>query len=103
MTPADWSGRTPAATSKTVYKFLDLLGEDRCEQVQLVSCDMADWITVPVAERCPNAEVCLDPFHVIKLSTDALDEVRREVWNDTRKGGQPGLASSSSAPASRSG
>lgn len=26
------------------------------------------------------------------LSTDALDEVRREVWNDTRKAGQPGLA-----------
>jgi transposase len=29
---------------------------------------------------------------VIKLSTDALDEVRRDVWNDTRKAGQPGLA-----------
>ncbi len=26
------------------------------------------------------------------LSTDALDEVRREVWNDARKAGQPGLA-----------
>lgn len=29
---------------------------------------------------------------MIKLSTDALDEVRGEVWNDTRKAGQPGLA-----------
>ena len=29
----------------------------------------------------PDAELCLDPFHVIKLATDALDEVRREVWN----------------------
>src|SRR5579875_1819376 len=82
----------PGRDKATVHKFLDLLGDDRCEQIQLVSCDMADWITIPIGERCPGAEICLDPFHVIKLSTDALDEVRREVWNDTRKAGQPGLA-----------
>jgi transposase len=62
----------PGRDKKTVYKFLDLFGKDRCEQIQLVSCDMADWITIPVAERCPNAEVCLDPFHVIKVRHEAL-------------------------------
>lgn len=82
----------PGRDKKTVYKFLDLLGKDRCEQIELVSCDMADWITIAVADRCPNAKVCLDPFHVVKLANDALDDVRREVWNDTRKAGQPGLA-----------
>ena len=30
------------------------------------------------------------PNHVIKLSTDALDEIRRDVWNDARKAGQAG-------------
>jgi transposase len=64
---------------KTVEKFLELLGDERCAQLELVSCDMASWITGPVAERCPQAQVCLDPFHVIKLATDALDEVRREI------------------------
>jgi transposase len=49
----------PGRDKQTVYKFLDLLGKDRCGQVQLVSCDMADWIAIPVAERCPNAEICL--------------------------------------------
>jgi len=29
---------------------------------------------------------------VVKLATDALDEVRRKVWNDARRAGQPGLA-----------
>jgi transposase len=47
---------------KTVEKFLDLLGKDRCEQIELVSCDDAEWITRPVSERCPNAIICLDPF-----------------------------------------
>ena len=55
---------------------------------------MADWIALPIGERCPNAEIYVDPFHVTGLSTDALDEVRREVWNDTRKAGQPGLSCS---------
>jgi transposase len=77
---------------KTVEKFLDLLGEERCKQIRLVSCDDAEWITRPVAERCPNATVCLDPFHIVKAATDALDEIRREVWNQARKAGNKQLA-----------
>jgi transposase len=57
-----------------------------------VSCDDADWITLPVAERCPNALICLDPFRIVKAANDALDEIRREVWNEARKAGQPQLA-----------
>jgi transposase len=76
----------------TVTKFLDLLGEERCKQLGLVSCDMASWITVPIAERCPNATICYDPFHLVKLATDALDDIRREVWNDARRAGQKQLA-----------
>jgi transposase len=77
----------PGRDRKTVEKFLELLGDERCAQLELVSCDMASWITGPVAERCPQAQVCLDPFHVIKLATDALDEVRREIWNEARRAG----------------
>ena len=77
---------------KTVEAFLDQLGEERCKQVELVSCDMAGWIAGPIAERCPNAIRCVDPFHVIKLATDALDLVRREVWNEARRAGQTELA-----------
>ena len=73
---------------KTVERFLDELGEERCKQITLVSCDMAGWIAGPVADRLPNAVRCVDPFHVIALATDALDEIRREVWNDARRAGQ---------------
>lgn len=82
----------PGRDRKTVEKFLDLLGPERCEQVTLVSCDDAEWITRPVAERCPGALICLDPFHIIKAATDALDEIRREVWNEARNAGQTQLA-----------
>ncbi len=73
---------------KTVERFLDALGPERCEQVELVSCDMAAWIAGPIAERLPNAVRCVDPFHVVALATDALDEIRREVWNEARRAGQ---------------
>jgi transposase len=73
---------------KTVERFLDELGETRCKQIRLVSCDMASWIAGPVADRLPDAVRCVDPFHVVMLATDALDEVRREVWNEARKNGE---------------
>jgi transposase len=72
---------------KTLNSFFDLLGEERCAGIQLVSADAAEWIGDVVAERCPNATLCIDAFHVVAWATEALDEVRREVWNEARKGG----------------
>lgn len=34
----------------------------------------------------------MDPFHVVQWATDALDEIRREVWNAARRSGQKALA-----------
>src|SRR3954447_4112081 len=82
----------PGRDRTTVETFLARLGEDRCAELELVSCDMAEWITRPIAAYCPNAEVCLDAFDVVKLATDALDEIRREVWNQARRSGQLALA-----------
>jgi transposase len=45
----------PGRDRKTVEAFLDQLGKERCKQVELVSCDMASWISGPVAERLPGA------------------------------------------------
>jgi transposase len=78
---------------KTLGAFFDALGEKRCDEIRLVSADGAEWIAGVVNERCPKATVCMDPFHVVKWCTDALDEVRREVWNAARQGGMKALAS----------
>ena len=77
---------------KTVEAFLDQLGEERCKQLELVSADMAAWVAGPITERCPQAELCLDPFHGVMLATDALDEIRREVWNEARRAGEIAVA-----------
>ena len=49
---------------------------------------MAGWISGPVADRLPDAVRCVDPFFVVMLATDALDEIRREVRNDARRSGE---------------
>jgi transposase len=69
----------PGRDRASVEAFLDALGAKRCRQIELVSADMAAWISGPIAERCPHAVRCVDPFHVVQLATDALDEIRREV------------------------
>ena len=40
----------------------------------------------------PSGRLCLDPFHVVAWATDALDQVRREVWNAARRTRRHGLA-----------
>ena len=82
----------PGRDMKTLGAFFDALGDDRCKKITLVSADGASWIANVVKARCPAATQCMDPFHAVQWCTDALDEVRREVWNDARKGGMKALA-----------
>ena len=37
--------------------------------------------------RAPEAALCLDPFHIVAWATKALDEVRRQTWNQLRSSG----------------
>ena len=71
----------------TLNKFFDLVGDERCAKIRLVSADGAGWIGDVVAERAKNATLCIDSFHVCQWASKALDEVRRQVWNEARKGG----------------
>jgi transposase len=85
----------------TLRKFFDLLGEERSQKITHVSADAADWIATVVAERCPNAVRVMDPFHTVQWATDALDTVRRQVWNDERGGNGRATAGSKSLKRAR--
>jgi transposase len=77
----------PGRDRATLGLFFDALGSECSALITHVSADQADWITAIVGERCPDAILCADPFHVVKWATEALDEVRRQAWNDARRGG----------------
>ena len=53
--------------------------------IQLVSGDGARWIKDTVANYCPQATFCVDPFHVVSWCEEVLDTVRKQQWNEARK------------------
>ncbi len=83
---------TPGHDKATLGRFFDDLGPHRCGQIRLVSADAMEWIGEMVAERCGNATLCLDAYHVVAWASAALDTVRRQVWNDARRAGMTGHA-----------
>jgi transposase len=93
----------PGRDRNTVLSFFDALGQERCKQIELVSADMAAWISGPITERIPDAVRCVDPFHVVMLATEA--RTTSVVRSGTRRAAtatSPWPASSK-APGSRSG
>ena len=82
----------PGRDEATLERFFEQLGEGRCRQITYVSADAASWISNVVRRRCPNAVRCLDAYHTVAWATEALDEVRRAVWNEARRGNRRGQA-----------
>jgi transposase len=76
----------PGRDKDTLNTFFDALGDERCAAITHVSADGADWIANVVDKRCKNAVRGADPFHVVAWATEALDQVRRDVWNTSRGG-----------------
>lgn len=69
----------------TLQSFFDALGADRAAKIRLISADAAEWIGECATTNCDNAVLCLDPFHIVRWATQALDVVRRWVWNTLRR------------------
>ena len=53
----------------------------RRQNVRFFCTDMRSGFS-KVARSCfPNAKICIDPFHVIKLITEAVNDVRIDEWH----------------------
>ena len=82
----------PGRNSETLDTFFEALGTERCAQLTHVTADGAEWIHTVVTKRAPEAALCLDPFHIVAWATKALDEVRRQTWNQLRSSGNSSAA-----------
>lgn len=71
----------------TLDQFFDELGSRRASAIEAVSMDLgpAYLKSVTAEGHAPQALVCADPFHLVKLVGDALDEVRRDLWQQLRQ------------------
>jgi transposase len=70
----------PGRNAATLAAFFDQLGEHK-RSIRAVSIDMSGGYENAIRAALPAAEVCFDPFHVVRLAADAVDAVRRAEWN----------------------
>jgi transposase len=71
---------SPGRNSETLQRFFQELGE-RKSSIKAVSIDMSGGYEKAIRQAIPQAEVCFDPFHVVRLAQRAVDQVRRDEWN----------------------
>jgi transposase len=64
----------------------------RASRLTAVSMDMTGGYAKSVREHAPQATIVIDNYHVVQLATKALDEVRREHWNELRHAGETDAA-----------
>jgi len=66
-------------------EFFKELTEEQRAKIKYVTADGARWIADCITDYCPNAERCVDPFHVVGWATDSLDEVRKAAIRLAKK------------------
>jgi transposase len=59
----------------------------RAGRLRAVSMDMTGGYAKSVRQHAPQARIVIDNYHVVALATKALDEVRRDHWNELRQAG----------------
>jgi transposase len=78
-----WIGE--GRSQKTIGHFFAELGPERSKKLKVVTMDMCAPYIAEVTARAPNAQICFDPFHVVKLANEAVHDLRRSEARE-RKG-----------------
>ena len=60
---------------------------ERASKLRAISLDMGHGYAASARKHAPQAVICIDPYHVVQLANQALDEVRRGYWNELRRSG----------------
>jgi len=76
-----WVGQGKARQTIDGF-FNEVLSDYQKKQVDWACCDMSKTFIGAIKEHCPNAELVLDRFHIVKALNEALDEVRKEEWRE---------------------
>ena len=65
----------------SLQAFFDSLTGEQKASIKAVSTDMSAGYEKAIRDPdhgLPHAQVCFDPFHVVKLGGEAVDKVRRD-------------------------
>jgi transposase len=77
----------PGKDTETLDRFFAELGPECSAEIEAVTLDLgaAFLKSVRADGHAPQAVVCADPFHLVKLAGEALDAARRDHWQQLRR------------------
>jgi len=74
----------PAESARGAKDAQPRIGQ-RAGRLRAISMDMGPGYAKSARNHAPQAVICIDPYHVVQLANQALDEVRRAYWNELRQ------------------
>jgi transposase len=69
-------------SQKSLDQFFELLGSEACKEIEVVATDQHDAYAASVEKHCPNASVVWDKFHLVQKFNEALNEERKQEWDN---------------------
>jgi len=78
-----WAKASKSAA--TLCAFFDELGPERVAKLEAISLDMGIAFQNALNEKAPHVRQCVDPFHLIALANEAINQARRWAWNEERR------------------
>ncbi len=70
-----WTGEGKGG--ETLERYFAELGPERARKIETATIDMSPAYISVLEEQSPQAQIVFDRFHVQRLASDAVDEVRR--------------------------
>lgn len=70
---------------ETLSMFFELLTPEQRQAIRHVSGDGARWIDACLQIYVPQAVRCVDSFHVVQWSNEALESVRKQSWREAHR------------------
>jgi len=79
-------------SSETLNAFFEELGEQRAAAIKTITIDMSGAFIKSIEAKAPHAQIVFDLFHVLRLASEAVEEVRREMSSHLRELDDPDAA-----------
>lgn len=74
----------PGKNAAAFDQFFTEIGPQNISSLEAISMDMGAAFIKSATKNAPKAAICIDPFHVVQLGTNALDALRRQFWQQAR-------------------
>ena len=76
-----WVGKGKGRETIDVF-FNEMLSDYQKGKIKWATCDMSQAYIGAIETHCPNAQLVIDRFHLVKKLNEAVDEVRKEQWRE---------------------